>query len=497
MMRDALPTNVLLQSYKVFANNADVTSNFEYNNMVYDEDPDNVTNTVVISAKPEYLETEVPYGKTYDFRFTVKISSLVQKPSEFINRAVFSIHYKDSEPEQNVYHMEILDQTSDGDPSTRTTNTVKTTFEPKIPFKKVWAEEDGYYDERPTSITLHLVGSDGSHLEKVLTGGAQADEWEYVFTNIPGYTGTGDKITYTLYEDEVDMYDCSNLEQNPLTVKFNEENVITNALMLGFPTQKNVYNTNNVDIDTQVVVHNDTLHYVLTVTNPSSVSKKFDFEDVIPENSTYVANSASNSGVYDTATKKITWTDVVVAGKASGTVSFDVKAVAKETDWATIINSANVWMKRANTQRNLRTATTTNEVTNFVPPEHVSPTNRKTVTDASGRNIENLYVEKDKLLYYHIPVTNGTTMTKTFIVTDAIPANTTYVSAGQDGVYANNKVTWTSEIASGATKTFDFVVKVTSDNCEIENTANVATDLSNWDTNTVYNQAPLRLLLIK
>ena len=493
VMRDALPANILAQNVKVFADSVDVTDQFEYQIMTNEADPDNISNTVLVTAKPEYLATADAYGKTYDFRIGVKVSNAVQKTTIFLNSAKFMIHYNDSEIEQNAPYGN-TDSTSDGDPATRTTNTVKTTFTPKIPFKKIWADEDGYLEERPASIMIHLVGSDGSVIDQQLTAN---DNWEIVFDNVPGYTVGGEKITYTMYEDEFDMYDTSAPQAVPVAVKFNELNTITNTLVMDFPVEKHVYNTNDVDIDTKVVQNNQRLHYVITVTNPTSVTKKFDVEDVIPANSAYVTGSASNSGVYDDATKKITWTDVQIAGHGTGTVSFDVTAVGQQDAWATIPNFADVWMKRTNGARITRykdpvtqeykTSERTNTVNNYVPPVRLPADDYKQVTDAAGTDIDTLYVEKDRNLYYHIPVTNGSPLAKTFTITDTVPENTTFVSVGQSGSHVDGTITWVANLAAGETKTFEFVVKVNNDNCDIENTAHIAVDSATWDTNTVYN----------
>ena len=488
MMRDGLPTNVLFKSLKVYANGTDVTDQFEYGTSRYDEDPDNISDTLMVSAKPEYLATDAAYDKTYDFRITVEASSTVQKQTEFINSAIFQIHYNDSEIEQNAPYGN-TDVTDDGDPATRTTNTVKTTIEPKIPFKKVWADEDGYYDERPSSITIHLVGSDGSVINKTLTA---SDNWEWVFTNVPGYTAQNQKITYTMYEDEIDTYDTSSPQSSPLTVKFNEENVITNSLILDYPIVKNVYNTQSQDIDGEFVIDGNTLHYVISVTNPASVTKKFDVEDTIPANSTYVANSANLNAVYDSTNKKLTWTDVSIAANATAQFTFDVTAVGSNTTWNTIQNQGTAFMKRTNGSRNPNTEKNTNIVYNYTMPIQPSAGRYKTVTDSAGTDINTKYVEKDRRLYYHIYVSNGSPVEKEFTITDVVPTNTTFVSAGQSGTYdaTTNTITWTKTLDAGDEDVeLSFIVTVNSDNCDISNVANITVDGSTLPTNTVTNQA--------
>ena len=487
MVRDSLPTNVLLESVEVFANGNDVTNNFEYNTTINDKDKENVSHTVVVSAKPEFLETAEAYGKTYDFKLHVKIPTYVQKESVYINSAKVSIHYNDSELESNFPYGS-NDTVSDDDPGTRTTNTVKTTFIPKIPFKKLWTEEDGYYDERPASITLHLIGSDGSKFDKALT---EEDNWEWVFTDIPGYTSSGEKITYTLYEDEIDMYDSSNPQTNPLDIKFNEINEITNELMLDFPVEKKVFNADNVDIDNEFVLNDDTLKYVIYVTNPSKVSnKKFDIEDVIPDYATYVTDSASDGGVYDAASNKITWSNIMIAPLQTRSVEFEVKTISDTSDFLKIQNFANIWMQKMSGERNERTKQTTNTVTNYILPyeDGLTTFGKKTVTDIHNSDINTRYVQKDDILYYHITFENKSERDANIIVTDTIPENTEFVAAQQNGTYSDGMATWKTTVKANSTEELTFQVKATQYVSDIKNTANVEVDHVKWITNEVVNQ---------
>lgn len=69
--------------------------------------------------------------------------------------------------------------------------------------KKVWLDDNDRDGARPTSITLTLIGSDGSKYTKQMTA---ADNWNAVtFERVPMFNG-GKYITYTLTENEVPSY---------------------------------------------------------------------------------------------------------------------------------------------------------------------------------------------------------------------------------------------------------------------------------------------------
>lgn len=69
--------------------------------------------------------------------------------------------------------------------------------------------------------------------------------------------------------------------------------------------EKFVKDAEGNDINDKCVDLGDKLYYEVTFENPFTVAKSFIFEDIIPENTTFV--SADNGGVYDEATRKITW----------------------------------------------------------------------------------------------------------------------------------------------------------------------------------------------
>ena len=360
----------------------------------------------------------------------------------------------------------------------------------EVTVTKQWTEEDGYLEDRPTEVMAYLVDMDTQ--EVVLS---------HVLNNANGWSWTWKDTVidlqnkqYGVYEDVPDMYDCANYDAasaKPVDIIAGKKSLgtvtLVNEYTPTFPVEKKVFNVQGNDIHEKIVYNGTTLYYTVYVTNPTRRARKFDVEDVIPDNSMYIANTADNGGVYDTSTNKITWTGVEIAGNSTKEFHFNVRAIGQLSAWSEIRNVANAWMQKSSGARNDKTKQTTNEVVNYVPPQRLPTEDYKQVTDSAGTDIDTLYVEKDRNLYYHIPVTNGSPLAKTFTITDEVPANTEFVSVGQSGVNNNGVVTWVADLAAGETKTFEFVVRVTNDNCDIENTAHIAVDEAKWDTNTVYN----------
>ena len=95
----------------------------------------------------------------------------------------------------------------------------------EIPVVKVWDDNNNIAGKRPTSIDLVLNGSDGSGPYRQTLTDADKDstdsnKWTYTFRDLPKYNqNTGDEITYTLSEENVnsDFYVAS-IDQGSKTV---------------------------------------------------------------------------------------------------------------------------------------------------------------------------------------------------------------------------------------------------------------------------------------
>lgn len=73
-----------------------------------------------------------------------------------------------------------------------------------------------------------------------------------------------------------------------------------------------------------------------------------------------------------------------------------------------------------------------------------------------------------------IDETNGNPAEATVVITDQVPAGTEFVSAENDGVYADGTVTWTIEAAAAAEGDVSFTVKVTEDAVTVDQVTNTA-----------------------
>ena len=93
----------------------------------------------------------------------------------------------------------------------------------EVQVNKVWEDNSNANTKRPASIKYILKGG-ATPVEHVVTGNANSNaDWSYKFTNLPKYSATGDEITYTLEEQEV----------NTDELKFYEKE-ITGSMNAGF-----------------------------------------------------------------------------------------------------------------------------------------------------------------------------------------------------------------------------------------------------------------------
>ena len=77
----------------------------------------------------------------------------------------------------------------------------------EVQVHKTWIDNNNQNKKRPQSIKYTLSGGE-KILEKTVTGNETTNEnWSYIFVNLPKYSKTGDEITYTLEEKEVNQND--------------------------------------------------------------------------------------------------------------------------------------------------------------------------------------------------------------------------------------------------------------------------------------------------
>ena len=141
----------------------------------------------------------------------------------------------------------------------------------------------------------------------------------------------GDSVTVSfqvLVTD--DVVGGSTMIENTATVKLGNNPEYTTNTTENPPEGKKVTTPNNAS-EVQV---GDTLTYWIRAYNDAvdangqPVAATVIVTDVIPQGTTYVENSADHGGVYDAATRTITWTLTDMAADTSVTLSFDVKVDA-------------------------------------------------------------------------------------------------------------------------------------------------------------------------
>ena len=102
--------------------------------------------------------------------------------------------------------------------------TVKNTVDPnaskKLTVKKVWKDENNQDGKRPASITVDVYANGQKLADKTVTvtGGSTDAEWTAQTTDLPIFDASGQKIAYTIGEDQLDGYDAPEVDQENLTV---------------------------------------------------------------------------------------------------------------------------------------------------------------------------------------------------------------------------------------------------------------------------------------
>ncbi|MBF1707232.1 MAG: Cna B-type domain-containing protein [Streptococcus sanguinis] len=102
--------------------------------------------------------------------------------------------------------------------------TVKNTVDPnarkKLTVKKVWKDENNQDGKRPASIAVDVYANGQKLADKTVTvtGGSTDAEWTAQTTDLPIFDASGQKITYTIGEDQLDGYDAPEVDQENLTV---------------------------------------------------------------------------------------------------------------------------------------------------------------------------------------------------------------------------------------------------------------------------------------
>ncbi len=323
---------------------------------------------------------------------------------------------------------------------------------------------------------------------------------------VVGYTGTVTGIV-----DDVDNTETEDIEI--ITVNYtNVYDAISKEVDITFDPDSS---TSNNASGTTVGV-GDVLTYNIEWNNYKKETADVTVKDIIPEGTTYVYGSVTNTGnlkFYNADDEEITvtqdnvssvsylvWTFNDVEAGTSGTVSFDVivNDTAVDNQGNEISNLAEIVVGDD--------PVVTNTVTNTVP--------EKTVTDADDNDIDGSYPyivtptsdnDTGYRLNYTIYYTNTESDTATVTITDELSEYVTYISGSsynQNGTNAEpttstdngtTTLTWVIEdVEAGASGYVTFRVAVNADVVStIENTGTVTIgDNPAVSTNTVTNTVP-------
>ena len=98
-----------------------------------------------------------------------------------------------------------IDGTTITNTFTRPTETIR------IDVNKNWEDQENVYNKRPTSIKLEVKQGDNVVKSAVVT---QDDNWQTTFTDLPKYDENGQKIEYTVDEEEVSPNDLFHYEKH-------------------------------------------------------------------------------------------------------------------------------------------------------------------------------------------------------------------------------------------------------------------------------------------
>jgi uncharacterized repeat protein (TIGR02543 family)/uncharacterized repeat protein (TIGR01451 family) len=269
---------------------------------------------------------------------------------------------------------------------------------------------------------------------------------------------------------------------NDSTVNDGNNSYTTNEVKNPTPTEpvKDVFKSSDPEtsIDGKLVRKDEVLLYKITYKNTTGEDVTATITDKIPDNSTYVYDSAGD-GHYSDSDRTIKWTKHVANGD-SVTVSFKVQV--KADDGTTLENDANV-----NDGHN---DYTTNEVTNPTG-DPTEPTKDVYKEGELTQSIDGQEVQAGDKLVYKITYTNTTGEDVTATIKDTIPANSEFVSADNDGTENNGVVTWTKSVAKDKSVTVSFTVKVKdNDGTVLKNKADVNDGHNDYTTNEVTNPTP-------
>ena len=140
--------------------------------------------------------------------------------SEEIKKGQFTVE-EVTAPEGYVLDSNPMKVTIKADGAVKTVkNTVDPNASKKLTVKKIWKDESNQDGKRPASIAVDVYANGQKLADKTatVTGGSTDAEWTAQTTDLPIFDANGQKITYTIGEEQLDGYDAPEVDQENLTV---------------------------------------------------------------------------------------------------------------------------------------------------------------------------------------------------------------------------------------------------------------------------------------
>ena len=140
--------------------------------------------------------------------------------SEEIKKGQFTVE-EVTAPEGYVLDSNPMKVTIKADGAVKTVkNTVDPNASKKLTVKKIWKDESNQDGKRPASIAVDVYANGQKLADKTVTvtGSSTDAEWTAQTTDLPIFDASGQKITYTIGEDQLDGYDAPEVDQGNLTV---------------------------------------------------------------------------------------------------------------------------------------------------------------------------------------------------------------------------------------------------------------------------------------
>ena len=379
-------------------------------------------------------------GESKTVHFTVKITGttkLIQNQARF-DREITKDKLSTSNPKHG-------------------TNIVEHLLVNDLTVVKQWVKDDE--TNRPSSITVHVKGNDGTNLTGTLS---KDNGWTYSFKGVNLASGT----VYTVYEDVPAGYTSNATSDKPITVNGNVVKIVNTKNVIEIPVKK-IWSDNNDVAGVRPGFITVNLY-------------KDNDRNTILKTLTLTAANATDANTWEGK-----FTDIPAMDASGYVIEYAIKEDAVK--YYTIIYKNNAgqisFVPNAGFNTIVNTRVQEGE-------EKVDIT--KNVYNDAGTNIDGRLVQVGDTLHYVLTLTNTGDLSTTVTVTDQIPEHTELLSIDNDGVENNGVITWSDVYvqAHGRT-TLSFNVKAVDEGIKIVNQAILIDKKGNQkESNEVVNYTP-------